>query len=73
MSKKLNKKALKIKLAYTLSKAYLDRDIEGLHKAAQAIFAAGYEMEEMDITPTLLVSIMNALVETNWVPIGDAT
>jgi hypothetical protein len=67
--KPINKKAVEHNLALALKKAMIGNDIPGLHKAAQDIFQSGYEIEDMKIAPFLLEAIMNALVQTGWVPI----
>lgn len=66
--KGVNKKAVEHNLAFALKDAFMKNDIETLHKAAQAVFDAGYELEDMKMVPGFLSGIMNMLIQTGWSP-----
>jgi hypothetical protein len=64
----VNKKAVEQILAHAIKQTSLSNDVETLHKSAQDIVDAGYELEDMKITPAFMQAIMSQLVETGWVP-----
>ena len=75
MIKGINKKAVEHNLAHGIKQASFalrpdstDADVEKLHSAAQDIFDAGYELEDMKILPAFMQVIMAQLIETGWVP-----
>lgn len=66
--KGINKKAVEHNLAHGLKKAFMDKDIVALHRAAQSVVDAGYEFEDIKLLPTMSILIQNVLFETGWVP-----
>ena len=66
--KPVNKKAVEHNLAHALKKAFFDQDKEALHKAADALVSAGYELEDMKLLPSMYGAIASALIETGWLP-----
>ena len=63
-----NEQANKHNLSFALIDAFLKKDIERLKIAAQAIFDAGYELEEMIVLPAIQKCIAGVLMEANWSP-----
>ncbi len=66
--KSVNIKAIKHNLRHALKIAALDSDLPGVAKAAQAIFEAGYELEDMGFTPGFFEIICNQVLASGWVP-----
>jgi uncharacterized protein YbjQ (UPF0145 family) len=67
----VNKKAIEHNLRHALQKALMDKDAEALHKAADAVVNAGYEMEDLKLLPGMFSVICSALIETGWLPKYD--
>ncbi len=55
-------------LQFALKKAALANDYPAVAKAAQDIFEAGYELEEMGYPPALFDAIASQVVHSGWVP-----
>lgn len=55
-------------LRHALMKALTENDQAGLCKAAQDIFDAGYELEEMDLLPNIFKIACNNLTAAGWSP-----
>lgn len=66
--KSVNLKAAKHNLRHALKIAALANDYPAVAKAAQAIFEAGYELEEMGYTPAFQDAIASQLIQSGWVP-----
>lgn len=60
--------AIKHNLRRALKKAVIDNDMDGVRKAAQAIFEAGYELEDMDFLPGMFSVMASAIIASGWVP-----
>ena len=71
MKKKLklvNKKAIEHNLAFNIKDALLKNDVQRLHKAAQDIIDAGYELEDMKLLPAIFNMVANALINSGFSP-----
>lgn len=66
--KGVNKKAVEMNLAFAIKDALFKKDKEALHKAAQDIIDAGYELEDMKLLPYIFTLVCNALFETEFSP-----
>lgn len=67
--KPVNLKIIKHNLRYALKKSALDNDLPAVAKAAQAVFEAGYELEDMGYTEGFFTIICNQIVLSGWVPV----
>lgn len=66
--KSVNLKAIKHNLRHALKTAAFDNDLPGVAKAAQAVFDAGYELEDMGFTPAFFDVVAASIVRSGWVP-----
>lgn len=66
--KGINKKAVEHNLAHALKQAVIKNDKDALHKAADDVVAAGYELEDLKLLPGFFAIVCNCLLETGWTP-----
>ncbi len=69
--KSINKKAVEMNLAFSLKDALVNNDIPRLHKAAQDVIDAGYELEDLKLLPSMFTLICNALIASGFSPKYD--
>ncbi|MES2354403.1 MAG: hypothetical protein V4568_08355 [Pseudomonadota bacterium] len=55
-------------LRHALKKAALLNDLPAVAKAAEAIYRAGYELEDMGFSPLFFDTICSQIVASGWVP-----
>ena len=60
--------ASKHNLRHALKKAAFDNNLPEVAKAAQAIFEAGYEIEDMGFTPGFFEHVCNQIIKSGFVP-----
>ena len=60
--------ALKHNLSFAIKKAMIDHNPELLKVTAQKVVDAGYDLEDMKLTPEFMKAVMTALVRLNWRP-----
>jgi hypothetical protein len=61
---KSNIKELSTAISVALSK----NDVVALHKAADDVVEAGYELEDINLSPSVFIAVANKLIATSWVP-----
>lgn len=66
--KGVNKWVVENNLKVALMNALTSNDVKALHKAAQDVIDAGYELEDLKILPGSFNAICNALLATGFSP-----
>lgn len=66
--KLVNKKTIKHNLRCALIDAALSNNYPAVKIAAQNIYEAGYELEEMGLTPAFFDAVASQIIRSGWVP-----